>query len=167
MQDKIQAIRSKIEELVKLAKTKYDVDMPAIQVRLDLKGRTAGMAIRKGQQLTMRLNIDMIKGDSWEYILNDTIPHEMAHLVCFVNPALGRNHDWGWQMVCRGLGGTGKRCHDQEVKYAKGNTYDYTTSTGHVIALSSIRHRKVQQGAVYHVRGKGSIHKQCEYQLRA
>jgi hypothetical protein len=84
-------------------------------------------------------------------------------LVCFFNPQLGSNHNRGWARVCRTLGGTGARCHRETVTYANGKTYYYTTSTGHTIALSSIRHRKVQQGGSYLWRGKGKIDRACAY----
>lgn len=43
-------------------------------------------------------------------MLDDVIPHEIAHIVCDFRPQHGHshNHDEGWAEVCRRLGGTGR-----------------------------------------------------------
>jgi predicted SprT family Zn-dependent metalloprotease len=43
-------------------------------------------------------------------MLEDTVPHEIAHFVCQVK-GLGKNHDEGWRKVCRELGGNGITCY--------------------------------------------------------
>lgn len=48
----------------------------------------------------------------YENVLNNTIPHEIAHFVCRIHN-LGNNHDEGWKFVCRELGGNGQRCSNR------------------------------------------------------
>lgn len=106
----------------------------------------------------MRFNTDMMQNSSWDHLINDTVPHELAHIVCFFKPELGRNHNPGWRQVCRQLGGSGQRCHKEEVTYAKGTTYYYTTSTNHTVTLSLQRHRRIQKGTSYHFKnGRGRV----------
>ena len=109
--ERLKIVQDKIESVKALVKQKYGQDMSDLIVRYDLKGRTAGWAI--GQR-TIRLNTTAIYGDEAHFkdMVNDTIPHEIAHIVCHRNPSLGRKHDYGWASVCRALGGTGKRTHD-------------------------------------------------------
>jgi predicted SprT family Zn-dependent metalloprotease len=42
-------------------------------------------------------------------VLEDVIPHEVAHLVCMLRPQHGHSHahDEGWAKVARRLGGSG------------------------------------------------------------
>ena len=166
MQERFEQVRSKIAALVLQANTLYDIELPNIDVRFDLRGRAAGQAGRRYGQFFMRFNRDMIANDkSWQHMINDTVPHELAHIVCFFKPTLGRNHDHGWKSVCRALGGTGERCHNEQVVYAKGNTYHYRTTLGHTVTVSERIHRNLQKGSTYTVRGKGKLNRECEYEL--
>ena len=159
-------VLAKVAELTQLANIRYNMQLPKVAVHFDLHGRAAGMACHKWGAYIMRFNVGMMEGDGWDHLINDTVPHELAHIVCFVNPRLGRAHDLGWKSVCVTLGGNGKRCHDEAVVYAKGRTYAYTSSTGHVIHLSEQRHSRVQRGGNLCYRGgKGTVNKQCAYEI--
>ena len=141
------------------------LNFDAVGIRFDLTGRCAGMAHRRGGHYFMRFNRDMLTREAFDHILQDTVPHEVAHIVCFMDPRLGRNHDYGWASVCRRLGGTGARTHNEEVVYGKGLTYEYTTTTGHQVRISQQIHSRIQQrGATYTYKGsKGKIHKDCAH----
>lgn len=161
-----QQVLDKITELTKRANELYGITLPHINVRFDVRGRVAGWAECRFGQYGIRFNRDMMLNESWDNFINDTVPHELAHIVCYIKPALGRNHDLGWKRVCRALGGTGERCHKEEVQYAHGTVY-YTTSTGHVVPMSLTRHNKVQRGMAYTLQGKGKIDKSCAFNFNA
>jgi len=165
--DRINEINTKIRTLATRAESIFGIEMPPITILFDLRGRCAGQAIQRGNQFSMRFNRDMMMNEGWDHIIKETVPHELAHIICYVNPSLGRNHDAGWNRVCRLLGGSGERTHQEQVVYAKGKTYIYTTSTGHTVSLSSIRHRKVQNGSSYNCRERGRIDRTCQYSLAA
>jgi len=158
MQDRIEQVKTRVAHLTQQVKSSWGITLPQIDIRFDLRGRAAGMAGRDRQGYYVRFNTDMMQNSSWDHLIQDTVPHELAHIVCYVNPLLGRNHNPGWARVCRQLGGTGSRCHKEQVTYATGKTYYYTTSTGHTVTLSQQRHRKIQQGMTYRFRaGKGTV----------
>lgn len=48
-------------------------------------------------------------------VLEDVVPHELAHVVCMLRPqhGHGHNHDEGWAGVCARLGGTGDARYPQ------------------------------------------------------
>lgn len=166
MVERFEQIQAKVNELILLANSLYNIDLPDVSVRFDLRGRAAGQAGRRYGQFFMRFNRDMIADDkSWEHMIRDTVPHELAHIVCFYKPTLGRNHDHGWKSVCRALGGSGDRCHSEQVVYAKGNTYHYRTTHGHTVTVSERIHKNLQKGHTYTVRGKGKLNSLCEYEL--
>lgn len=157
MQDRVRQIVEKCNEVIARAQSQFQIDLSKVQVRFDLRGRAAGQATRINGVYSVRFNRDMLTRDAFDHVLNNTVPHEFAHIVCFMVPSLGRNHDRGWESVCRRLGGEPKRCHTEKVVYGKGTTYEYTTSTGHDVRISQQIHNRIQSGASYGFRGKGKV----------
>lgn len=166
MQDAIQQVQARCLQVVQTAKEKYGVDLSNVQVRFDLRGRAAGQAMRKNGVYIVRFNRDMLTRDAFNHVLKDTVPHEYAHIMCFMDPTRGGGHDYGWARVCIALGGSGATCHREEVVYGKGNTYEYTTTAGHKVRLSQIRHRRIQQGGRLLYRGgKGEVNRTCAFSI--
>jgi SprT protein len=166
--ERMKAVEDKIAAVKAIVKQRYNMDLSDLIVRYDLKGRTAGWAI--GYR-TIRLNATAIFGDEAHFrdMVDDTIPHEIAHIVCHRNPSLGRKHDAGWASVCRALGGTGKRTHDMTtIEFARGRTYIYTSSTGKEYGVSERRHRSIQIGGVCRFRKAswGVIDRMCAYVVK-
>ena len=166
--ERLKAVEDKIEQVKALVQTRYNMDLSTLRVRYDLKGRTAGWAIGGN---TIRLNTTAIYGDEAHFkdMVEDTVPHEIAHIVCHRNPSLGRKHDAGWISVCRALGGTGKRTHDMTtIEFAHGRTYIYTSTGGKEYAVSERRHRRVQQGGSFRFRNAswGMIDQYCAYTVK-
>lgn len=149
-------VRAKLEEAGKL----YGLEeqMKHVGIRLDIRGyRCAGQACRRGFQFYLRFHPDAIL-KHWDEMVNETIPHEVAHTVCQMNPTLGKNHNAGWQRVCRALGGDASRTHTLEFgEKPQRQECWYQTETGHLVDIGPIRHAKVQKGATYRVRGQGKI----------
>jgi predicted SprT family Zn-dependent metalloprotease len=151
MQTQVQQIIDKCQHTFQRAKELYGLDLSKVSIRFDLKGRCAGVAGARGipgggRTYFMRFNRDMLTREAFDHVHNDTVPHEIAHIVCFMNPRLGSNHDSGWARVCQQLGGTGARTHQEDVIYGKGKTFEYTTTTGEKVRLSEQKHRKIQDG---------------------
>ena len=169
MQAQIEQIKSKVAECIAKAEAKFGIKMPNVQIRFDLTGRAAGIAGYYGFQYYLRFNINHIKlgGKTFEHLLNDTVPHEVAHTVCQAFPKFGRNHDAGWKRVCIALGGNGSRCYgenDAPEAVAAQRPYVYITTTGHEVRVTKIVHSKIQRGAGYIMKGgKGKINKECQF----
>lgn len=164
--EQVQQILAKCKDLLKVAQERHGVNLGNVQIRFDLKGRCAGQAYRRGGQYGVRFNRDMLTREAFDHVFNDTVPHEIAHLVCFANPMLGKNHDAGWERICRALGGSGARTHEEEVVHGKGNTYEYVTTRGHKVRLGDRHHNAVQRGVVLRYRNnKGEVTNMCSYEL--
>jgi len=132
-------------------------------VRFDLRGAAAGTARVRDGIYTLRFNVDMMQNEAWQHLINDTVPHELAHIMGY-HLGYGMNHGKAWRSICIRLGGTGKRCHNESVTYAKGATFEYTTSTGRKVILSQIRHNRVQIGeSVYRWRDGSKIDRACSF----
>ncbi len=161
------AVRAKVAECVAKIEAKYGVKLPHFDVLFNLRGKSAGIAARRGLKYYVRLNYQHMQmgGKTWEHLLNDTVPHEVAHIACFAFPQLGNNHNDGWKRVCLAAGGNGKaRYSADQAPEAVLKTYPFTyvSTTGHFIPVSRVIHGKIQRGTGYTYRGgKGRIDKTC------
>lgn len=158
-QERYNAIRARTQEVLERARQLYGVVIQPT-ISFNLTGRVAGWAGCKhcagGRLYTLRFNQQMIAGKHFEDIMNETVPHEVAHLVCFARPDLGRNHDTGWRRVCLALGGNGKTRHEYDVVLAGG--WDYITDRGIKVTIGARHHARVMAGqTLTFKRGKGSI----------
>lgn len=159
-------ILARCREVVGLALELFGLDMRAVAVRFDLRGRAAGHALRRAGRYEVRFNNDMLGRESFDHVYRNTVPHEYAHIACFMNPTLGRNHDAGWERVCRDLGGSGATRHREAVVFGKGRTYEYTTDNGHRVRLSEKYHAWLQAGNPLRMRnGKGNLSKSSPYRI--
>lgn len=162
----VNQVLQKTKQLLAQAQELYGLDLSHVGIRFDLRGRAAGHACRRGAQYYIRYNRDMLTREAFDHVYNNTIPHEIAHIVCFMNPRLGSNHDRGWANVCRQLGGNGERYHSEAVVYGKGNTYEYTTDRGHKVRVGDRYHAMVQRGqSLSYRKGLGKITRECEFSL--
>jgi predicted SprT family Zn-dependent metalloprotease len=166
-----QQIIEKCKEVIAKAKELYGIDMQGVRVSFDLRGRVAGKAGGRGYRMLatsyfVKFNRDMLTREAFDHLLNETVPHEFAHVVCFMNPTLGKAHDYGWARVCRALGGSGARTHSEDVVYGNGLTYEYTTDRGHKVRLSEKKHAAIQRGVVLTYRkGMGRVTAQCAHSI--
>lgn len=155
---------NKTNELIKTANTQFNITLPNIDIRFDLKGRNAGQAIRHADQYTIRFNKDLVHNNSLKTIITDVVAHELAHIVLFYTH-WGFGHDNMWKRICRILGGNGERCHSEQVESCrKSKQYEYTLSNGQTIVLGKTRHNRIQEGKIYITRDTGMpISSACQF----
>lgn len=147
-------IKQRCKEVVELAEELYGFSIAYnnIDIAFKSKGRAAAQAWWKGYAFQersewsygLKFSTESASLDSNE-MLNDTVPHEVAHLVCAWNPALGKNHDIGWKRVCIALGGTGARTHSQTLTKARYKSqYVYRTDSGEEVTVGPKIHKGIQ-----------------------
>lgn len=151
MRERYQAMQDQVARVLAQAEKLYGVKISPT-VSFNLRGRVAGWAgctlcrvTRTASNFRLRFNCELIEGKHFDDMVNNTVPHEIAHLVCYARPDLGSKHDAGWQRVCLALGGDGKRCHTYEVS-PKGGGFTYRATCGTVITVSRQIHNKIQMG---------------------
>ena len=151
----------RFEELKRITKVKFGENAIPKHCWLDfnLKGRCAGIAYSSGK---IRLNKDMIANGSFDHILKETFPHELAHIICF---CLGtdRGHGKSWKRFAMFLGCSGNRCHAEPVAYVRGITYIYIATCGKEVRVSQTLHKRIQLGRTYIVASGGRITQGCSY----
>lgn len=162
-------IKDACAKVFDLAQRLYGVDLASYtEIKTDLLGSYAGLAIkhpwanpatklRVARFYTLRFNPTLFERNP-DFMLNNVVPHEIAHLVAFHCPHLGADHhNRQWSLICLALGGDGKRLHSEPVYYARGATYAYTASNGKVLHFSQTRHNQIQRGRSFRPKGGGLI----------
>ncbi len=170
--NRFQQMTHKVQDLFNRARVLYGLDLTKTEVNFRLRGRVAGRAVCRHCLVTgtktyrVMFNKKLVQGQYFDDMLVNTTAHEVAHIVCMMDPRLGKDHNEGWRRVCIALGGDGSERHTYEVEYAGGN-YIYTTSLGYDVVISSNRHSRIQKGKNYNVRGKGLLTRACAWRKQA
>jgi predicted SprT family Zn-dependent metalloprotease len=151
-------VRQKAEEVMQKARTIYGVNLTDVTIQFNIKGhRVAGQArVRKGR-MYLRFHPKAVS-DHLQDTLDNTVPHEVAHLVCY-ELGWGFNHGLFWRNADIALGGNGKRCHDMDLgrpdyatrlaKFHARRCYVYMDSMGKERRVTVQKHRKIQRGTRY------------------
>lgn len=123
-----------------------------------LRGRTAGTAfcsVRK--PLVINLNVPlMLTNDNF---IEDTVPHEVAHLLAHHYKRSCSPHGATWQMMMRLLGREPERLHNYATAPARYEAkVTYACDCGPVHKVGTKLHNEIQSG-------KGRICRNCRAQL--
>ena len=126
------------------------------QVAFDLRGQAAGQAVwRAGQPPLLRFNLAIARHYGDDFV-NETVAHEVAHVVARHCHPGGRPHGREWRAVMRQFGiREPRRCHDyrdgsEAVRRQRRWLYECSCR---MHQLSTTRHRRIQAGlTVYHCR---------------
>ena len=142
-------INNKLNEVLALAKQLYGFTPRNLTIKYKSKGIAAGSASfnHRTDKMGLMFSLEALEKDPNE-LLNETIPHEVAHLVCYNDRSLGRHHDFGWRQVCRKLGGNAERCHT--VRLTPGRIFKkflYVSTCGTELEVSSVVHNRIQKGS--------------------
>jgi SprT protein len=153
------AVQAKIVECITTIENKIEGTKISPPVVLyDLKGHTAGQAIGGH---TIRLNLELLNGVNRNTMLNQTLPHEMAHIaVAQLWPKENDHHGPYWQfMMEHVLELPAERCHQYETKAARVRKKEYAYDCGcdepHMVTKTI--HTRIQMGKKYRCKKCGRI----------
>ena len=138
------AVRSCIDKAKELYPDIGD-KLDKCRVTFKQKGRIAAKAMW-GSTIEVMINMEAYALDPDEMI-NDTIPHEVAHLVAALHHSADCSHDPRWQRICLALGGTAKRTHSMKLTpIRKSKRFLYRNENGAEVTLKQGRHSNLQLG---------------------
>ena len=146
-------------KLVSLSARHFGIDIAQPQIRFDLRGKAAGMALfhPRGERV-IRYNRAMLEENGLAFI-DQTVAHEVAHLVArAVHGSRIRPHGIEWQSIMTLFDAEPVRCHSFKVSpnsLRRMRYYPYRCACSDH-SLSSIRHNRSQSGTVYLCRRCGS-----------
>jgi predicted SprT family Zn-dependent metalloprotease len=156
-------------EMQLMVESLYDLQL-MVEIDFKLKGTDVAHAKRAvNQVLSISFNDNFVcKDDCLPIILKDIVPHEFAHIVCFMLDNYA-GHGKLWSNRCVQLGGQAViNLFDghTEIVYARGKTYEYTTTRGLKSRISQKRHNIIQEGKHGIMDEKvGLIRKGCQFQV--
>lgn len=110
--------KAKVQELILKAETAYKRPFPIPAIDYNLRGRVAGRACYSKWKI--KLNRFLIESDT-EQIINQTLPHEIAHLITFARNPRASAHGFEWRMVMMLFGVPADRCHHMDTTNAGRN----------------------------------------------
>ena len=136
----------KTEYFLQQANEIYQRNFKPITVDFDLKGRVAGMYLRKENQRVIRYN-PYLFAKYFEDSLTLTVPHEVAHYITDMMFTSVRPHGKEWREVMQAFGADATRTCDYDlegipVRISKRHDYQCQCMTHE---LSSQRHNKIQK----------------------
>jgi SprT protein len=151
-----EAVNKSVDETINKLQSLFpnrSIERP--KILWDLQGHTAGQAIGGH---TIRLNLDLLFDKHLQDMLDQTIPHEVCHIVDA--QMHGRSsHGYRWKYLMFHIGLEPDRCHDYETKAARvrkrmpRDQIYYCACGDHPVTI--ILHRKMQAGKRYRCRTCG------------
>jgi len=150
------ALQKEVEQLtlqlLKSAGEHYGKDPGKVELKFDLTGKTAGMALfpRRAKPI-IRLNA-LLLIENQEDFLKRTVPHEVAHIIArgFFGKRI-KPHGAEWREVMQLFGAEASRCHSYDVSRSTRRTlkrFSYHCEC-RTHQLSSIRHNRALNGQCY------------------
>lgn len=124
-------------------------------VLFDLKGRTMGIANHR--DCVLRFNLTALNVDGgWKHLLEETVPHEVAHLVQYAIGPKDRKtnppHGKIWKGVMRQFGHKPEVYHSIDLPPARvRRTFEYLCGCK-THTISSVIHNRIKKGNSYRCR---------------
>lgn len=138
-----QAILDKIETDYQQAEQYFNKAFPRPLVQFSLRGKSAGTAHLQLNKL--RFNPVLLQENAQSF-MDDVVPHEVSHLICFQLYGRVRPHGKQWQSIMLHVfGRPPKTTHQLNTQSVQGRQFDYYCGCGKV-KLSVRRHNNVQRG---------------------
>ena len=148
-------VKAQVDKYMALARELYPEhahDIRYDEIDFTLKGVTAGMYQRRNGIRRLRFNMTAFSVEGGEdHLINQTCPHEVAHLVQYVVGPLCRksnpSHGHIWKRIMRQFGVPAQRCHSLPLPKTRtvARPYAYACACK-VHNLTLTIHRKMQNG---------------------
>lgn len=147
------AFVARVREVMAMARTKidgFDMQDEELPIVFFKTGSTAGYARSRGlyiRQFNVEFNTVAIKNNR-EDMLNDTIPHEIAHIVDMYVNGKSDGHGPKWKRIAKALGCKAQRCHNYDIAEARRtrNRAIYVATCGTEVKITVQMHNKIQAG---------------------
>lgn len=141
------------------------LDFTKVKINFSLRGDNAGQARSYFDEYEMRFNADKCI-TAFNHIVGDTVPHEIAHIICFMIGE-GSSHGSGWRELCKFLGGSGDIEHNLPYVSSSGKTYQYTTLEGTTVRVNERQHIAIQSTDRKFSCEEGTLHNTCYHLIVA
>lgn len=153
---------ARVHEVMQKANEMYNININ-LKVDVNIRGvRIAGQAERKLGTYRVRLN-PLFCQQHPEDMMEDTIPHEVAHIVCFALKCCD-GHGKNWKRIAKSLGCSGERTHSLRVIDPK-KTYYYAVFPTGKVDIGVVRYNQVMMGKKTYSCKHGKINKDTTFEI--
>lgn len=153
---------AKTHEVMQKANEIFGLDIK-LEVTVDIRGtRCAGQAVRKWGTYRVRLN-PLFCQQHPEDMMNDTIPHEVAHIVCFALKICD-GHGKNWKGVAKKLGCSGETYTKLSVIDPNKTCY-YAVFGENKVEIGAKRYNDVMKGLKKYRCKFGQINKETQFEI--
>lgn len=149
-------VRQKLDSLLPSVTEYVGHELPEVRIRTDLRGNVAGQARIQKCYLTdtvsyeLRINAEALLRYP-DDTLNETVPHELAHIVAYEVHGKVHAHGPEWQRIARHLGASGDRCHSLKLTPARQTKRYIGTCSCREHKLSAVKRNRILLGTQYYV----------------
>lgn len=145
-----QQVIDRCYELVAKGNALHNTNVRIGRIEWFSKGKAAGYAGVKDGVFYLRFSSEALvqyPNDTFD----DTVPHEVAHLIQFEMLLTRRTRDRGhgatWKRIARSLGCSGERTHTLKLTPARiSREFEYVLDSGRSVKLKCNLHKKIQMG---------------------
>lgn len=138
-----QALLAECERCYHIAETKLKRQFPRPEISFKLRGKCAGIAHLQLNRL--RFN-PVLYQENMQAFLEQVVPHEIAHLICYQVYGKTKPHGQEWQQIMWHIFNVSpKTTHNFDLASVKTKGINYQCQCGRV-ELSIRRHNKVLRG---------------------
>jgi SprT protein len=123
---------------------KLNIPVDNLKVEFGLSNSIAGTAYTHSRRI--KYNITLAKENQSDFI-NETIPHEVAHILANRYYQSNCGHKAGWKRVMLLLGKTPSRCHSYDVSNVGRKKIKYNCPCGESFYVGINLHGKIQNGS--------------------
>jgi SprT protein len=153
-------VETAVLDCILMAEKVFGKGIPVPEIKYDLVGRAAGQAIydRYGKvKHTIRIN-PILLNENPQYIILQTVPHEMAHVVVSTfyedRGIQVKGHGYEWQRTMRLFGLEPHRCHNLDISSVRAvkrqSEYHFKCRCeGKVFKLSKNKYTRWSNGVGY------------------
>lgn len=140
-------ITKRVNEVVELARSLYG-NLPHVNLSVFNHAKHHAVATVCGDYLMIQFSDESIN-KYFNDIINDIIPHEVAHLVA-IYFYKNKTHNKQWKEICLALGGNGKAVTTNILTPKRLHRYHkYELDSEEIIWLSTMKHRQIQNGTLF------------------
>lgn len=154
---------AKTKEVMQKANEMYNLNID-LEVKVDIRGsRIAGQACRKWGNYIVRLNPLFCQQHPAD-MMEDTIPHEVAHIVCFALKCCD-GHGKNWKRIAKSLGCSGERCHSLKVEDPNKTYYYVVFENGEKIDIGVKRYNRIMTNNARFSCKHGQINRESTFEI--
>lgn len=121
-----------------------------LQIKFNIKGQTAGQVqYKKNNEFIIRYNPTLLVNGEYKDFLEETVPHEVAHVITHIVYGKVKPHGSEWKRIMRSFGKNPQTYHNYNLKKSRNvKKFRYKCKCKHHFVGLKV-HKKIHLGYSY------------------